>query len=100
MFISKKNNISSVKKLPLIKSIINDQMNNECFDCGSPNPKYISINNAIFLCGNCSKLHKTFPLEISRIINNNLYTIFFIYILKLDLIEIENCQNLFILILI
>ena len=73
MFISKKNNISSVKKLPLIKSIINDQMNNECFDCGSPNPKYISINNAIFLCGNCSKLHKTFPLEISRIINNNLY---------------------------
>ena len=73
MFISKKNNISSNQKQPLIKSIMNDEMNNECFDCGSSNPQFISINNAIFLCRNCSNLHKTFPLEISKIINNNLY---------------------------
>ena len=72
MFISKKNNISSIQKQPLIKSIIKDEMNNECFDCGSSNPEFISINNAIFLCRNCSLLHNTFPLEISQIINNNL----------------------------
>ena len=73
MFISKKNNISPNRKQPLIKSIMNEEMNNECFDCGSSNPQFISINNAIFLCRNCSNLHKTFPLEISKIINNNLY---------------------------
>ena len=73
MFISKKKNISIIKKLPIIKSIIGDEMNKECFDCGSPNPEFISINNAIFLCRNCSYLHKQFPDEISEIISNNLY---------------------------
>ena len=73
MFISKKKNISTIKKLPIIKSIIGDEMNKECFDCGSPNPEFISINNAIFLCRNCSYLHKKFPEEISKIISNNLY---------------------------
>ena len=75
MFISKKINIFSIKKLPLIKSILNDEMNNECFDCGSVNPEFISINNAIFLCRNCSFIHKKFPIEISKIIPNNLYNL-------------------------
>ena len=73
MFISKKKKNSSIKKLPIIKSILSDEMNNECFDCGALNPEFISINNAIFLCKNCSYLHKKFPVEISKIILNNLY---------------------------
>ena len=73
MFISKKKKNSSIKKLSIIKSILSDEMNNECFDCGSLNPGFISINNAIFLCKNCSYLHKKFPVEISKIIPNNLY---------------------------
>ena len=80
MFISKKNNNFSIKKLPIIKSIRGDIMNKECFDCGSLNPEYISINNAIFLCEKCSYLHRTFPIEISKIIYNDLYTIYFFYI--------------------
>ena len=73
MFISKKNNNFSIKKLPIIKSIRGDIMNKECFDCGSLNPEYISINNAIFLCEKCSYLHRTFSIEISKIIYNDLY---------------------------
>ena len=73
MYISKKKNISSIKKLPIIKSILGDEMNKECFECGSSNPEFISINNAIFLCKNCSRLHKKFPDELSKIIYNNLY---------------------------
>ena len=73
MFISKKNNNFSIKKLPIIKSIRGDIMNKECFDCGCLNPEYISINNAIFLCEKCSYLHRTFPIEISKIIYNDLY---------------------------
>ena len=56
-----------------IKEILEEEMNKECFDCGELNPKYISINNGIFLCFNCIKLHYQFPSGISIIKNNNLY---------------------------
>ena len=56
-----------------IKEILEEEMNKECFDCGELNPKYISINNGIFLCYNCVKLHYQFPSGISTIKNNNLY---------------------------
>ena len=73
MFISKKKNKSDIKKLSIIKSIISDEMNKECFDCGSLNPEYVSINNSIFLCEKCSFLHRKYHDEISKIIPNNLY---------------------------
>ena len=60
------------KRFELIKEISNKKMNNECFDCRKKEPKYISINNAIFLCEDCSHIHKTFPDNISFIIDNNL----------------------------
>ena len=60
------------KRFELIKEISNEKMNNECFDCRKNEPKYISINNAIFLCEDCSQIHKAFPDNISFIIDNNL----------------------------
>ena len=59
-------------KIELINEISNQKMNKECFDCRIKEPKYISINNAIFLCEDCAKIHKTFPENISLIVNNNL----------------------------
>ena len=56
-----------------LKEILEEEMNKECFDCGSLNPKYISINNGIFLCINCVKIHYQFPNGISIIKNNNLF---------------------------
>ena len=60
------------KRFELIKEISNKKMNNECFDCRKKEPKYISINNGIFLCLDCSQIHKSFPDNISFIIDNNL----------------------------
>jgi hypothetical protein len=57
----------------MIKEILNEEMNKECFDCGSLNPKYISINNGIFLCLSCVRMHYQFPKGISIIKNNNLF---------------------------
>ena len=73
-----KNNFSTASKnkryLDIkIKEILEEEMNKECFDCGELNPKYISINNGIFLCFNCIKLHQQFPSGISIIKKNNLY---------------------------
>ena len=58
-----------------INEILSEEMNKECFDCGIPNPKYISINNGIFLCFNCVKIHYQFPSDISSIKNNNIYSL-------------------------
>ena len=59
-------------KFELIREISNEQMNHECFDCRKKEPQYISINNAIFLCEECAQIHKSFPDNISFIIDNNL----------------------------
>ena len=64
--------IYRINKQLMIEEIKNDEMNNECFDCGSQNPEYISINNGIFLCKRCIYYHCKFPDEISTLIKNNL----------------------------
>ena len=56
----------------LLEEINRDTLNKECFDCGLPNPDYISINNGIFLCKKCINYHFKFPDEISTLIKNNL----------------------------
>ena len=69
----KRNSITKLhlNKNELIEEIQNEEMNKECFDCGSENPEYISINNGIFLCKNCIYYHYKFPDHISTLIKNN-----------------------------
>lgn len=56
-----------------IQEIYRDEMNNECFDCGKPNPDFISANNGIFICKECMAIHYQFSDDISLIIKNNLF---------------------------
>ena len=52
-----------------IQNILNSNMNSKCFDCYSENPNFVSLNNGIFLCENCSNIHKNkFSVEISQIV--------------------------------
>ena len=70
---SKSNQQNYLKeRFDLIKEISNQKMNNVCFDCRKVGPKYISINNAIFLCEECAQIHRTFPQNISWIIDNKI----------------------------
>lgn len=59
----------------LIQTIYNDKMNSFCFDCGSKNISFVSINNGIFLCNECATVHMSFPEEISIIENSDLYSL-------------------------
>lgn len=52
---------------PEISSIMSIPGNDKCIDCGSPNPKWVSINNSVFLCGTCARNHTTFGEAISKL---------------------------------
>ena len=61
-----------LEKRRKINEIKENELNKECFDCGSCYPEYISINNGVFICNNCIKIHNKFPKEISLTLKNNL----------------------------
>ena len=89
---SKDLNNSYFKKYQLMNQILNQKMNLICFDCRKKIPKYISINNAIFLCSNCALIHKkNFPDKISSIIENNLNLLSINY---LNILSVGGNQNL------
>ena len=59
----------------MIESIKSEEINNLCFECGTENPEYISINNGIFLCQECVQFHFQLPTQISEIIIDDLYSL-------------------------
>ena len=46
-----------------------NELENNCFDCGSRNPELISINNGILICKACGINHMTFPPGTSILID-------------------------------
>ena len=58
--------------IKMIEEIKSEEINNVCFECGSSNPEFISINNGVFLCKECVQNHFNFPKEISTILINDL----------------------------
>ena len=71
-FKDKKKSAFNADKSRKIKEIKNNKLNKECFDCRASNPEYISLNNGIFICKDCLKIHNTFPKQISNTLKNNL----------------------------
>ena len=69
-----KNNSSALNiiKKRKIKILLKESKNQECFECSSLYPGYISLNNGIFICKECVKNHLNLPKSISNIIENNL----------------------------
>ena len=74
-FSKKKNTPLNAIKSRKINILLKEPRNNECFECTNLYPEFISLNNAIFLCQNCVKIHFNFPKSISHIIKNDLNTL-------------------------
>ena len=52
---------------PGIPDILKKEGNSECVDCATPNPKWASMNNGIFLCLKCAGVHRSLGMSISLI---------------------------------
>ena len=52
---------------PSLNGIVSREGNTVCFDCGTENPKWASINIGIILCLKCAGIHRGFGLQISTI---------------------------------
>jgi len=52
---------------PELAIIINMEGNKICNDCKKINPRWCSINNAVFLCASCTRKHRKFEPRISNI---------------------------------
>ena len=50
-----------------IYELMNIEDNKKCLDCQAENPMFVSVNNAIFLCETCAKIHKRLGENISKI---------------------------------
>ena len=59
----------------MLESIEKDPLNSECYECGASDPEYISVNNGIFLCRECVRLHLQLPDEITLIVDNDINTL-------------------------
>ena len=52
---------------PDLKLIFNSPQNNFCNDCNKKDPRWCSINNAVLLCAKCTRKHRKFGENVSRI---------------------------------
>ena len=61
-------NLETLESLRVIRDKETEKnTNNKCFECNSNDPKWVSINNGIFICINCAGAHRNLGVHLSRV---------------------------------
>lgn len=55
-----------------LKNLLRQSGNRICADCGSSDPKWVSLSLGVFICIKCSGVHRSLGVHISKVLSVNL----------------------------
>ncbi|KAK4345204.1 hypothetical protein RND71_035380 [Anisodus tanguticus] len=52
-----------------LQRLLSESGNRLCADCGSPDPKWVSLSLGVFICIKCSGVHRSLGVHISKVLS-------------------------------
>ncbi|XP_072975519.1 probable ADP-ribosylation factor GTPase-activating protein AGD11 [Typha angustifolia] len=62
-------NSSGSDPLQRLENLLSQPGNRLCADCGSQDPKWVSLNLGVFICIKCSGVHRSLGVHISKVLS-------------------------------